>query len=498
MIPAIRWIRAIRLLTVLLCLAALPRGAAGQIISPGKLAQDHADLEGIRNCTQCHQLRQRGIDNAKCLDCHAPLKRRIAAREGLHATTSDRNCADCHRDHFGREFALVTFDTATFDHRADGGYALEGAHGDLACRDCHTAELVRVADVRTFAARHGALDRTFLGLGTTCQACHASDDPHDDQFGDRACTVCHNQQDWTPAPDFDHDRARYRLTGAHRQVDCADCHQDRSRDPERPRVRYTGLPFGACRDCHTDPHQGEMPGTCASCHTTAGWRQLDRSGFEERFDHSRTGFVLRAAHAGGDCRACHTPARAPRAGVRIRFVAGHRSGAYPRPVARDCLSCHVDRHQGVFAKVEGGPVCTNCHGERRWLPSTFDLARHNRPGGYALTGAHQVVACQDCHVRSADSTAWTWRIAGQVCEDCHGAAEPHAGQFAGRACADCHTTATFAIASFDHGATRYPLDGAHAKLACTDCHGLETAAGGRTFRRYTPLGTACRDCHGET
>ncbi len=488
----------VRLLVVLLCFVALlPRGATAQIISPGKLAQDHAALEGIRNCTQCHQLRQRGIDNAKCLECHAPLKRRIAERKGLHARSSERNCADCHRDHFGQEFALVTFDTAKFDH-TDAGFELEGAHHDLGCRDCHEPGLVHAPDVRAFASRHGGLDRTFLGLGTTCRTCHESDDPHDDQFGDRACTACHTQQDWTPASGFDHDRAKYRLTGAHRKVDCAGCHRDQGRDPRHPRVRYTGLASGACSDCHTDPHGGAMRGACATCHATTGWRQLDRSGFEGRFDHSRTGFILRGAHAGADCRACHTPARAPRPGVRIRFVAGGRSSTYPKPVARDCLSCHVDRHQGAFKDVEGGAVCTNCHGERSWLPSSFDLERHNRPGGYALTGAHRAVACQDCHVRSADSTAWTWHITGQACEDCHGAREPHAGQFAGQACADCHTTATFAIAGFDHSKTRYPLDGAHVKLPCADCHRQETTADGKTFRRYTPLGTACRDCHGGT
>jgi hypothetical protein len=54
---------------------------------------------------------------------------------------------------------------------------------------------------------------------------------------------------------------------------------------------------------------------------------------------------------------------------------------------------------------------------------------------------------------------------------------------------------TFRIAAFDHSRTRFPLDGRHRDVECADCHVMVTAADGREFRRYRPVGTQCRDCH---
>ncbi len=86
-----------------------------QLISPGRLSQAHSSLEGVSNCTQCHDLGRQGVSNTKCLQCHTLLRDRIQAREGLHATYGNRNCAACHKDHFGTEFELVRFDTTDFN-----------------------------------------------------------------------------------------------------------------------------------------------------------------------------------------------------------------------------------------------------------------------------------------------------------------------------------------------------------------------------------------------
>ena len=45
-------------------------------ISPGDLAQPHAHLEGMSNCTKCHILGEK-VSNDLCLDCHTELKTRI-------------------------------------------------------------------------------------------------------------------------------------------------------------------------------------------------------------------------------------------------------------------------------------------------------------------------------------------------------------------------------------------------------------------------------------
>ena len=49
----------------LLLVSGAPLGA--QIISPGKLSAAHASLDGMTNCTQCHELGKKGASDAKCL-----------------------------------------------------------------------------------------------------------------------------------------------------------------------------------------------------------------------------------------------------------------------------------------------------------------------------------------------------------------------------------------------------------------------------------------------
>lgn len=474
-----------------------PTVATAQLISPGKLSTAHAAVEGMRNCTQCHELRQRGSANPKCLECHAPLAQRIAAKAGLHASYGSQNCAECHKEHFGLAYRLVDLDTAAFDH-GKTGYDLRLGHAQVACRDCHTAARIAATDVRAFKGKHGALGRTFLGLPTTCRACHEEDDPHERQFATRACDRCHDEAKWTAAPRFNHDRTRYPLTGEHRTVRCSACHPNGSTDPQAPRVRYVGLSFQGCTACHEDHHRGAMGGTCTDCHSTAGWPRLNRATFEGRFDHGATKFPLRGAHADVTCHVCHGRRVARPAGIRITFAARAAGGTYPRPVFAACQSCHVDRHDGVFKASAGGIACNRCHGEVGWSPATFGLEQHARVERFPLTGAHQAVPCIACHAGTgADSTTATvFRLSQTDCASCHAERDPHGGQFPGVPCDRCHGTATFTIAQFDHSTTRYPLDGAHASVPCASCHRAERAADGTLVRRYKPLGTACKDCHG--
>ncbi|MFC1791799.1 hypothetical protein ACFL0I_04970, partial [Gemmatimonadota bacterium] len=75
-------LRALLLAGLVIPLAASP--AVGQVISPGKLSAVHTHLEGMGNCTQCHQLRTQGVDATRCLQCHQPLARRIREGTGYH------------------------------------------------------------------------------------------------------------------------------------------------------------------------------------------------------------------------------------------------------------------------------------------------------------------------------------------------------------------------------------------------------------------------------
>lgn len=490
---------ALALLLLLTATSALQ----AQLFSPGKLATPHAALEGLRNCTSCHELRQRGTSNALCLECHKPLAARITAHTGLHATFTTRNCASCHRDHLGLDHRLVTLDTTAFDHDTTG-FTLGGSHQDLGCRDCHKPRLIAAVDVKAWGGDHNTLSRTYLGLAVTCDGCHRTDGPHGTQFAQRTCDACHDDISWKKAPGFSHDRARFRLTGLHTTLACSACHRDASTDRRRPRIKYSGIASGTCTACHTDPHKGAMTGGCAACHTTAGWQEVAGAGLNGTFDHSRTHFPLEAAHTRVTCAECHDArtraggdARAP--GIRITWAAGSEGSSFGRPAFASCVGCHVDQHAGVFATSPGGSACTNCHGDESWSPTTYDIGRHNRASRFMLDGAHQAVPCYACHAAPGpDSTRTTvFRIANTTCIACHSKNDPHQGQFAGRTCEGCHLTTTFALAAFDHSRTRLPLDGAHRTVPCTSCHRTETA-NGRTFRRYTPLGMTCRDCHGGT
>lgn len=474
----------------LLLIGAVPLPA--QLISPGKLITAHGELEGVRNCTLCHQLGERGAADAKCLECHRPLRDRVARRTGYHATVTDRRCAECHKDHFGRNFAAVQLDTAAFDHHTTG-YDLTGAHTEVACRDCHRAPHVTDAEVRAALTAVGRLDATFLGLGRACTVCHADDDPHAGQFADQACDECHTERDWKRADRFDHGATAYPLTGKHRDVKCRDCHAPIP--GRRGALRLNGIAYAACTDCHRDPHEGRMRGTCEGCHRTAGWRELDQSRFERGFDHERTRFPLKGRHAQAECAACHDPA-ARHDGVRLVFAATRRPTTYPKPDAAQCRSCHLDAHRGAFRESPGGIECAGCHGEAEWVPTSFDLARH-KDTRYPLTGAHMATPCLACH-RSGVSgqQSLQFRFQRQDCEVCHDPEKPHGAQFAGKKCDDCHDTRAFTIAVFDHDATRYPLDGAHRRVPCASCHPLQSA-GDRSRRIYRPLGIECRDCHGD-
>src|SRR6202795_4807490 len=225
-------------------------------ISPGPLAKAHQSLDGPTNCTKCHDLK-RGASQLKCLECHTEIRDRIVNKRGLHATFVGANptgqeCAKCHSDHNGVNFALVRWDPnrESLDH-SKTGFALEGKHAGLACEKCHKAEYIPAAGRAGIQVKD--LNRTYLGLSRTCVSCHT--DEHRGQVG-TDCARCHTLAGWKPASLFNHAKSKYPLTGAHAKLDCAKCHaliQD-----AKPYTKYTGLSFAKCTGGHTDPHRGSI------------------------------------------------------------------------------------------------------------------------------------------------------------------------------------------------------------------------------------------------
>lgn len=471
------------------------RSAAAQLLSPGKLSRPHAYLEGIRNCTKCHRLRERGVVNDVCLDCHTPLRDRLANQKGFHATVRDQSCSECHKDHFGLEFDAVRLDTAKFDHEKTG-YRLRDGHVDVPCRDCHQPQFITAADVKRFKTEHGTIDKTLLGLGSTCELCHERDDPHERQFPRRRCQECHDETTWEDLDRFDHNATRYRLTGEHRDVKCEECHEPTGR--KKGQVRWVGLDFDNCTPCHDDAHSPTLGQDCAGCHVTADWHRISaKSDFEREFDHEKTEFPLRDKHADAECKVCHDLTLAVTDELRFTFTAKSLNYTYPVPVVTDCVSCHRDYHRNVFASAPGGIDCESCHDEKAWVPSAYGVERHNRDAEYELAGAHQAVPCFACH-GSAEIAPDSLRfhIDDQECESCHEEDDPHGTQFTDKRCKDCHDTKSYKTDTFDHDATEYALDGKHKDVPCNSCHPLAIDSTGRSVRVYKPLKTDCRSCHG--
>jgi hypothetical protein len=439
---------------------------AGAQISPGPLSRAHAKLEGSAQCLECHDPGE-GVSASKCLACHEPLRKRSASGLGLHARADYRDCRRCHVEHQGVEFALVFWGKqgqAAFDH-ALTGHPLAGKHKQLACSECHKT-------------------RSFLGAVSDCSSCHR--DEHRGQFAGRACTSCHNEQAWKPAPGFDHAKAAWPLSGRHAAVACERCHAPRQPDPKDSSASFRVFRVAnghECASCHADVHKARFGGGCASCHTSAGWKQVKAASV----DHDRTGYPLTGRHRGVACDACH------KLGLPMRIK--HER----------CGDCHADLHAGTLAARAEPSRCESCHTLDGFRPARFGPDEHARTA-FPLRGAHLAVACDECHKRAATvaggagaSTATSPQVPLKLpaarCVDCH--RDPHRGETAvasaQNVCETCHRVESWRQVAFDHARTRYPLSGRHAGVTCVRCHAhMEDPA---TRIGFKGAGTECAGCH---
>ncbi len=115
-------------------------------------------------CEQCHLTREYRDVGRECLDCHR--------RDDVHKGALGAECARCHSPNGWRLWE--------FDHGRETGFALAGAHGKLACADCHRRSPEEVK------------------LRQDCLSCHQKDDVHLGQYG-RQCERCHGTTSWKGA-----------------------------------------------------------------------------------------------------------------------------------------------------------------------------------------------------------------------------------------------------------------------------------------------------------
>ncbi|MFQ5864124.1 MAG: cytochrome C [bacterium] len=452
-------------------------------ISPGELAQSHADLESMTKCMKCHTLG--GGPNAnKCLECHLEIKQSIDNKTGYHflVTAKDINrCFKCHSDHNGRNFNLIHWPNGkeNFDHDM-AGFPLEGKHSEKECEACHKPKNI-VHDPRKLNEKID-IQKTLLGLDKACWSCHP--DEHQGQLS-KDCLQCHNYSRWKPADKFSHDKAKFRLTGKHQNVECAKCH------PRIPMpswistngrklffTKFVGLQFANCTACHRDVHLGKLGENCHKCHDTFGWYRINSGDF----DHSLTRFPLIGLHKKVACDKCHIGDKMK---TSMRFA--------------NCTDCHRDIHFGQFVDRKDRGRCESCHNVFGFLPANYDIQEHAE-SRYPLTGAHLAVPCVVCHFVADRGTSRERRIfefKDTTCQGCHD--DVHKGQFARHiqlgGCTSCHQTTMWQDTKFDHNRSRFPLKGKHAEVECRKCHKLVDVGSRKERILFRPMKMACSDCH---
>lgn len=442
---------------LLLVLALGVWRSGGQAFSPGRLSvqgntpqalggyDSHASFE--QQCSLCHAPLQATQDQL-CLACHVSVAKQIQLGQGTHSLIPQVNqCYRCHSEHHGQDFNLLYPGLQVFDHSWTT-FSLDWHQVDydtqpMTCQACHDTQ-------RQFALQQERC--------TDCHATHAASfmSEHSANYG-TDCLACHDGVD--KMVNFDHSQTDFPLLGKHTQVHCSQCHLDPSAPPGPQRIQFEEI-SSSCAACHAEPieHQGLFGQDCQQCHSAQGWSPAFLEGFS--FEHfASTGFSLALHDLDFDgqvlqCNACH-------------------ADDLEQDVLPTCISCHSQGVDGFFFIQEHqekfGTACLDCHdGVDRF--SNFDHAQF-----FILDGAHQELACEQCHADQSFSGTPT------ACSDCHAEPEIHAGFF-GLACQDCHTTLAWLPAQLRNHT--FPLDhGEQGVVACETCHPT-------SYVEYT-----CYGCH---
>jgi hypothetical protein len=306
---------------------------------------------------------------------------------------------------------------------------------DLLCEKCHK-EVAR--DIEQKSGYHGHIKER-----GACRSCHT------DHKG-RAAKIVELDEN-----QFDHDKTRYPLKDAHRSVKCATCHSPGAKWRDAAKT---------CVACHKaddskNGHKGTLGDRCEDCHTVKKWKVTF-------FDHDKTRFALRDAHADPKvaCKDCH---------ANDRF----------KNTPRDCYACHKKADEGKGGHHgRYGQKCESCHVEKDWRTIKFD---HDRDTKYPLRYLHRdpKVRCDDCHSRDLYRDKLS-----TDCIACHKKDDKHKGS-EGDKCEKCHSERGWKQThDFDHDRTKFPLKGKHGdpRVKCADCHKTQI---------YTEAPHACYACH---
>ena len=163
--------------------------------------------------------------------------------------------SDCNLCHVGEGWNALDEDFE-FDHEAETGVPLYGAHTQAQCLRCHNDR----GPVTSFSVQG-------------CRGCH--EDVHLGQLGGR-CEDCHQEQNWVAVGMIEkHYQTRFPLTGVHVATACWRCHAGAEVGNFVPTDTE-------CVTCHYDDllrttnHIGlGRTDNCQRCHVPTAWEQAE-------------------------------------------------------------------------------------------------------------------------------------------------------------------------------------------------------------------------------
>ena len=394
-------------------------------------AQPHAFFDTTDNCTKCHVSggSANKVSNAKCTqpECHAAdIGRNLKNRSGFHGRSKlvqNGTCGDCHDEHRGLGFDMIN------DKKDKVETLIPGSR----------------VDATPWAIAMGAAKN--LGAGP---------------------------KDWN------HKLTGYELIGGHK-IDCDQCHKPAEKRPKSSTRTFLGTDQ-ECLKCHDNYHnfpKGDKFEDCLLCHTFFNWnRRFNLTGF----DHDKTDFPLRGAHAKEVCTGCH-PKGKPFA-----------------PVAHDtCETCHA--RDSVHGNTFTTRNCVYCHNEVSWRQEKVVTSDHEKFAKFDAKGAHARLPCVQCH-KGLKTTPPKAAENEDNCTACHNNIHgPSWVENQAKGCLRCHTNARWAPVTVDNkdhksfsdwslfGPNDKPEDqpkSKHLALECVRCH--------RDLAEVPPA-SECITCH---
>lgn len=355
-----------------------------------------------------------------------------------HGEALKIDCAKCHNP----ESWSISFKKIEFDHEKLAEFALEGAHKQVDCKQCHSTLVFNEAK-------------------TDCVSCHK--DMHSGSVGND-CVRCHTSNSWVVdnIPEL-HEENGFALTGSHSNLSCTECHKSETN------LRFDKI-GNECISCHRDDYlDSENPNhisanyatSCTDCHNP-----LATAWTPATFDHEK--FPLTLGHEVQDCNKCHTT-------------------ALYADTSSECISCHQNDFNKTtnpnHESAQFSTDCVSCHTTNPgWTPSSYD---HNI---FPLTLGHDVQDCNECHKTTNYSDATS------ECVSCHktdfdNTSNPnHASAEFSTDCASCHTTSPdWNPSTYDH--PKFSLTLGHDIEECNKCH---------TTTNYSDISSECISCHKTT